>query len=57
MRVGKELLRVPPATLRYTPRTGEHLSKITLAGTDAKVRDNEELIQKAGIVKHWCREY
>ncbi len=50
-------MRVPPppwATLRYTPRAGEQLFKITLAGTDAKAKYNEELIQKAGTVKRWC---
>jgi hypothetical protein len=34
-----------------TQWTGEQLFKITLAGTNAKVKDNEELIQKAGTVK------
>jgi hypothetical protein len=44
----------PRATPRYTPRAGLWLLKITLAGTDAKAKDNEELVQKAGILKHWC---
>ncbi len=28
--------------------------KITLAGTDAKAKYNEELVEKAGTVKRWC---
>ncbi len=40
--------RAPPprATPRYTPQAGYRLFKITLAGTDAKVKDNEKLMQK-----------
>jgi hypothetical protein len=32
----------------------ERLLKITLAGTDAKAKDNENLVQKADTVKRWC---
>ncbi len=38
------------ATPRYIPRAGERLFKTTLAGTDAKAKDNEQLVQKPGIV-------
>ncbi len=27
---------------------------IILAGTDAKAKENKELVQKAGPVKRWC---
>ncbi len=39
---GKDQEGAPP------PQAVEQLFKITLAGTDAKVKDDEELIQKAG---------
>jgi hypothetical protein len=38
---------------RNTLRAGERLFKITLAGTDAKAKDNENLVQKADTVKQW----
>jgi hypothetical protein len=41
----------PPAG---TPRAGERILKITLAGKDAKREDNEEPVQKAGVVKQLC---
>jgi hypothetical protein len=37
---------MPRATPRYTA-VRERLLKITLVGTDAKINDNEELVQKA----------
>jgi hypothetical protein len=36
------------------PRAGKRKFKITLAGMNAKVKYNEELIQKAGNIKYWC---
>ncbi len=50
--------RVPPpprATPRYTPQAGVRKFKTTLAGMNAKVKDNENLVRKAGNIKHWCR--
>ncbi len=38
-----------------TLRAGERLIKITLAGKDTKAKDDEELVQKAGTVKRWCK--
>ncbi len=37
-----------------TPRAGYRLFKITPAGTDTKVKDNEKLIQNTGNIKYWC---
>ncbi len=34
-----------------TPQAGELLFEIILAGTDAKAKDNEEPVQKAGTLK------
>jgi hypothetical protein len=36
------------------PRAGEQLFKITLVGTNAKAKYNEDLVQKTGTVKRWC---
>ncbi len=40
---------------RGNPRAGEQLFGINLAGTDVKAIYIDELIQKAGNVKQWCR--
>ncbi len=41
----------PVGKKAWETRAGERSFKITPTGTDAKAKDNEELIQKAGTVK------